>query len=58
MLASSVAGTCFVTYCNYVTRLFLSGVAGKLNIQKKMLEKSDFFRQVFRLGFITHNERV
>ena len=28
------------------------GVAGKLNISKKVVEKSDFFRQVFRLFFL------
>jgi hypothetical protein len=28
----------------------LKGVGGKLNIKKKTVEKSDFFRQVFRLG--------
>ena len=36
----------------------LKGVGGKLNIKKKTVEKSDFFRQVFRLVFFTHNERV
>ena len=38
-----------------MTTLQKEGGCGKAEHFKKMVYKSDFFRQVFRLGFFTHD---